>query len=177
MNKIITIFGSSQPVEGDEQYEFAYRLGSELAKNNCSVCTGGYGGIMEAVSKGAVENGGKAIGITLNYVNSKGNKYLTEYFGCDTLFDRVLKLLQYGDGYVVLQGGTGTMLELASLWEFMNKGLIGIKPAVCHSEIWKEIVATMEKQIAEENRRTGLIKHFETVDEIVGYLTDKLRVN
>jgi hypothetical protein len=174
MNKTITVFGSSKPVKGDEQYQLAYMLGSELAKNNFSVCTGGYGGIMEAVSKGAVENGGKAIGITLNYASAKGNKYLTENISCNSLFERVSKLLELGDGYVILQGGTGTMLELAALWEFMNKGLLKIKPAVCHSNMWKEIIAIMEKQLTAENRRADLIKHCETVDEIVKYLADKL---
>ena len=32
------------------------------------------------------------------------------------------------------------------------------KPVACHSEMWKEIVSIMEKQIEKEKRVTGLIK-------------------
>ena len=37
MNKTITVFGSSQPVETDEQYKLAYELGSLLAKSGFDV--------------------------------------------------------------------------------------------------------------------------------------------
>ncbi|PJA98283.1 MAG: DNA-binding protein, partial [Ignavibacteriales bacterium CG_4_9_14_3_um_filter_30_11] len=48
-------------------------------------------------------------------------------------------------GFVVLQGGTGTMLELAVAWEFMNKNMLKEKPIVIHSPMWEEIVSVMEK--------------------------------
>ena len=99
---------------------------------------GGNLGIMEAVSKGAVRNGGKAIGITLDSTGFTSNKYLTEEIICSSLFDRITKLIQYGDGYVILQGGTGTLLELSAVWELMNKDLLAIKPIVCHSACGKK---------------------------------------
>ena len=49
MKKTITVFGSSLPIEEDEQFIFAESLGKELAKNNFNVCSGGFGGIMNAV--------------------------------------------------------------------------------------------------------------------------------
>jgi len=156
MEKIITVFGSSLPVEGDEQFIFAEELGKELAKNNFNVCTGGFGGIMNAVSKGAVLNGCKAIGVTVDLWNAKPSKYLTEEIKCKTLFERIEKLISLGDGYVVLQGGTGTLLELAVVWEFMNKNMLKEKPIVIHSPMWEEIVSVMEKQIIFENRKPDL---------------------
>jgi len=174
MEKIITVFGSSLPVEGDEQFIFAEELGKELAKNNFNVCTGGFGGIMNAVSKGAVLNGCKAIGVTVDLWNAKPSKYLTEEIKCKTLFERIEKLISLGDGYVVLQGGTGTLLELAVVWEFMNKNMLKEKPIVIHSPMWEEIVSVMEKQIVTEKRKTGLVKSFNTVDEIVSFLVKYL---
>lgn len=168
--KVVTIFGSSLPVENDQQYIDAYNIGKLLAQNNVSVCSGGYKGIMEAVSKGSVEAGGEAIGITLDYIKSKGNVYLTKEIKCSTLFDRIEKLIQTGDAYIVLQGGTGTLLELAAVWEFMNKDLLPIKPFVCHSSMWKRIIPIMEKQIAEEKRKTGLTKKFDKTEECVTYV-------
>ena len=174
MQKTITVFGSSIPQHGDEQYSAAEKLGELLALKGFNVCSGGNLGIMEAVSKGAVRNGTKAIGITLESPGFTSNKYLSEEIICSSLFDRITKLIQYGDGYVILQGGTGTLLELSAVWELINKDLIAVKPIVCHSNMWKEIVGVMNNQLRKENRLTDLVKCFNSVEDIVEYLAEKL---
>ena len=83
---------------------------------------------------------------------------------------RITKLLELGDAYVILQGGTGTLLEFAAVWEFANKKLQSPKPIICHSQMWKEIVGVMNNQMTVENRSTDLIKCLDSVDEIVEYL-------
>ena len=60
----ITVFGGSQPKEGDAAYAEAYQLGKLLAEAGHAVLTGGYIGTMEAASKGANEAGGHVIGVT-----------------------------------------------------------------------------------------------------------------
>jgi len=170
MQKTITVFGSSQPVESDEQYKLAYELGVLLAKNGFDVCTGGFFGIMEAVTKGAVENGAEAIGIIVDHWGGAANKFVTREIKCNTLFERINKLIETGDGYVILQGGTGTLLELAAVWEFSNKGLMDHKPIACHSSMWKEIVSIMNKQMKLEGRDDGMVKSFNTVGGIVNFL-------
>ena len=170
MNKTITVFGSSQPVKTDEQYKLAYELGVLLAKSGFDVCTGGFFGIMEAVSKGAVENDGEAIGVTVNNWGPDGNKYLTKEIKCSSLFERINKLIETGDGFVILQGGTGTLLELAAVWELSNKGIMDNKPIACHSSMWEEITSVMNEQMKLEGRDDDLVKSFNTVGEIVNYL-------
>ena len=173
--KTITIFGSSLPKEEDVEFNTAYKLGKILAQNNFNVCTGGYKGIMTAVSQAAAENGAEVIGVTVNNWGVVPNKYLTKEIRCQSLFERITKLVEIGDAYVVLQGGTGTLLELSVVWEFMNKKLLEIKPFACHSKMWMEIVLVMERQIRSEKRKAGLIKPFESVIEIVDYLNECLK--
>lgn len=168
--KIATIFGSSLPEDGEKEFLTAYNLGCLLAKSGFDVFTGGYKGIMEAVSKGAVENGGSATGVTLSYVKSPPNKYLTHQIKCNTLFERIKILIEGADAYVVLQGGTGTLLELAAVWEYMNKNLLDVKPIACHSIMWKEIGSIIDKQLEKEKRVTGLVKYFEDIKELADYL-------
>jgi hypothetical protein len=172
--KFVTVFGSSIPCPGDEEYEIAYKLGKILAHNNINVCSGGFQGIMDAVSKGAVENGSDAIGVTLNIYNVLPSKYLTKEIKCNTLFERLENLIEIGDAYVILQGGTGTLLELSLIWEFMNKNMIEIKPIAGYGKMWSEIVGIMEKQILKEKRKTGLIKCFNDIEICAGYLTGLL---
>lgn len=172
--KFVTVFGSSIPEPGDDEYVSAYRLGEKLARNKINVCSGGFQGIMDAISKGARENGAEAIGVTLDIYNASPSKYLTKQIVTHTLFDRLKNLVEIGDAFVVLQGGTGTMLELALVWEYMNKEIIARKPFAAHSSLWKEIVAAMENQIAKEKRKTGLIKCFDNIDECAEFIIRSL---
>lgn len=175
MSKVITIFGSSFPKAGDEQYNFAYNLGAALAKKGFEICSGGFYGAMEAVSKGALENGAEVYGVTVGLWGSDPNRYITKEIRCKNVFERIEKLMQLGDGFVILQGGTGTLLELAAVWEYVNKGLIDNKPIVCHSSMWKTVVDVMDKQMISENRKPGLVKCFDTIDEIVKYFLIELK--
>ncbi|MDH3268927.1 MAG: LOG family protein [Ignavibacteria bacterium] len=174
MKKIITVFGSSKPVDNEEQYHTAYNLGKQLALSGFDICTGGFNGIMEAASKGAVEGGSEAIGVTVNLWNGRTNKYVTKEIVCDTLFERIDKLIELGDGFVVLQGGTGTLLELAAVWEYFNKGLLDSKPIACYSKIWKTVVSEMNQQMILEGRKFDMVKTFDSIEEISDYLKANL---
>ena len=177
MKKTITVFGSSKPREGDEEYNIAYKLGSLLAKSGLDVCSGGFMGTMEAVSKGANEYGSEVIGVTVDLWGSEPNRFITEEVKCDTLLERVNKLIELGDAFVVLQGGTGTLLEFAAAWELVNKGLMDHKPILCHSSMWQGIISIMNMQMKKEGRETELVKAFESVEEIVGYISSELMPN
>jgi predicted Rossmann-fold nucleotide-binding protein len=43
-------------------------------------------------------------------------------------------------GYVVLEGGTGTLTELAIVWEHVCKNLISPRPVFVVGEFWKPTV-------------------------------------
>ncbi|MDH7605082.1 MAG: LOG family protein, partial [Melioribacter sp.] len=107
--------------------------------------------------------------------NAIPSKYLTREIKCKTLFERLQNLIKYGDAYIVLNGGTGTLVELAVVWELINKNLLNEKPFACHGSMWKEIVNLMEKQIKKENRKTGLIKCFDEIDDCANYIIEKLK--
>jgi hypothetical protein len=173
--KFVTIFGSSIPKPGDVEYETAYILGKILAKEKINVCTGGFQGIMDAASKGAVENGAEAIGVTIEIYHANASKYLTQQIVTKTLFERLKNLMEIGDAYIVLRGGTGTLLELSIVWEYMNKGMMVEKPVACHSQLWEEITSSMEKQIVKEKRKTGLVKCFDKIEDCANYIVLSLK--
>ena len=75
------MYGSSSSVPGDGVYEMGVELGRCLAQAGFGVVNGGYSGLMEAVSAGAVGAGGRAIGVTAPSLfpgRPGGNSYLTE---------------------------------------------------------------------------------------------------
>jgi hypothetical protein len=146
MEKIITVFGSSRPVEGDAEYRDAFEIGLELGKAGFVVCNGGYGGIMSASARGAKEAGGTTIGVTTGQFPKPANRWIDREIRVPKLTDRLMKLIELGDGYVVLKGGTGTLLELAAVWEFINKGLLREKPIVAFGDFWNGVIETLKNE-------------------------------
>lgn len=175
MSYIVTVFGSSVPKEGDEEYEAAYKLGQLLGKANINVCNGGNLGIMDAVSRGANEQGVEVIGITVSTFVVQPTKYLTKEIKCNSLLERIQKLIDFGDAYIVLQGGTGTLLELATVWEFMNKNIMRKKPIVCHSKYWIDIVGIINQQLKREGKGYDLVKSYYDIEECANYIIQKLK--
>ena len=140
--KTVTIFGTSKAVEGDSAYELAYGTGRLLAQAGFSIANGGYSGTMLAAAKGASEASGEVIGVTCTaFKNSRPNKYISREVGTASLDERLDTLIQLGQAYVVLPGGTGTLLELAKVWELKNKGFLKTdKPIILLGGFWKPLV-------------------------------------
>jgi len=139
-SKIVTVFGSSRPRAGDDQYAQAHALGAALAANGFTVCSGGYGGVMEAVSRGAKEAGGRTIAVTARFFRSRANEWIDEEIRVATWQDRLFELVKRGHGYVTCPGGTGTLVELAVVWEMLNKGAMTKKPLVVFGDFWMPVI-------------------------------------
>ena len=138
--KTITVFGSSRPREGHAEYEEARALGGALAEAGFVVCSGGYGGTMEAVSRGAKEAGGCTIGITAEFFAARANRWIDEEVRVKTWHERLFALIERGAGYVACKGGTGTLVELAVVWEMLNKRVMTEKPFVVLGDFWGPIL-------------------------------------
>jgi uncharacterized protein (TIGR00730 family) len=138
--KTVTVFGSSRPGEDDAQYSEARALGVALAGKGFQVCSGGYGGVMEAVSRGASEAGGRSLGVTAEYFRSKANRWVQEEVRVKTWQERLFELIRRGDGFIACPGGTGTLVELAVVWEMLNKGVMRDKPFVVLGEFWRPVI-------------------------------------
>ncbi|MFZ2146189.1 MAG: LOG family protein [Sedimentisphaerales bacterium] len=140
--KIITIFGTGRARAGNETCQLAYEVGRLLAQAGFTIANGGYGGTMSAAAKGAAEAGGEVIGVTCSaFKNSKANKYITREIVTGSLDERLDTLIKLGQCYIVLPGGTGTLLELAKVWELKNKGFLKTdKPIILLGGFWKPLV-------------------------------------
>jgi uncharacterized protein (TIGR00730 family) len=138
--KIVTVFGSSRPRDGEAQYSAAQELGAELAAKGFVVCSGGYGGVMEAVSRGAKETGGRTLGITSKFFKVRANKWVDEEIRVKTWQERLFELVKRGHGYVTCRGGTGTLVELAVVWEMLNKGAMARRPLVVLGDFWQPVI-------------------------------------
>lgn len=140
--KTVTIFGSGRVGKSNSAYNLAYQVGKLLAGEGFVIANGGYGGTMLAAAEGATEAGGEVIGVTCSaFKQSSANEYVTREIVTASLDERLDTLIKLGQGYIVLPGGTGTLLELAKVWELKNKGFIKPdKPVILVGGFWKPLV-------------------------------------
>ncbi len=129
-------------------------LGSALAALGFRVCTGGYCGVMEAASRGAKESGGRTLAVTAKFFRAGTNVWVDEEVAVDTWQERLFELIRVGHGFVACKGGTGTMAELAVVWEMLNKGVMSGKPFVALGDFWTPIIERVrEVEMAHGSRR------------------------
>src|ERR1700730_4071348 len=150
---IVSVFGSSRPRENDSEYTQARQLGRALAKKGFAICTGAYGGTMEAVSRGTKEAGGKTYGVTAEFFSgAKANQWVDVEVRVKTWQDRLFEIIRLGDAFVACKGGTGTLAELAVAWEMMNKSVMPTKPFVALGEFWQPILdCVQEVEVRQKN--------------------------
>jgi hypothetical protein len=84
------------------------------------ICSGGGPGIMEAANRGAIEAGGKSIGLSIELPREQfANPYISRElsFNFHYFFMRKLWFAQVAKALIVFPGGFGTMDEL---WEMLT---------------------------------------------------------
>ncbi len=149
MNRtIVTIFGSGLCEPETTAYRHAHDLGAAIARAGWTICNGGYGGTMEAAARGAVEAGGHTIGVTCQIFGRRGpNAFIRQDVPTFDLMTRLDTLVRLGRAYVVLPGGTGTLVELALVWELLNKSLLRRRaPLILFGECWSPVVDVIARE-------------------------------
>lgn len=157
--KIVTIFGTGRAQRDDATYALAMEMGRLLAQAGFTIANGGYGGTMLAAAKGATEAGGQVIGVTCSaFKSSKANEYVTREMVTASLDERLDTLIRLGRAYVVLPGGTGTLLELAKVWELKNKGFLKPdKPIILLGGFWEPVIELVASDDPDSGRYVKLV--------------------
>lgn len=125
INNICVYCASSNKV-ADIYCNTAYELGALLAKEGITVVTGAGGiGLMRKVEDGALENGGKAIGVIPKFMVEHGWHHtgLTELHITDSMHERKQTMANLSDAVIALPGGCGTIEELSEIITWKQLGL------------------------------------------------------
>ncbi len=90
-----------------------------VASAGFALASGGYGGSMEAASRGARNAGGLVIGVTapnLFESRSGANAYVDVELPAPTLTGRIERMLEMSRAVLALPGGLGTLTEIMVAW-------------------------------------------------------------
>ncbi len=168
----VAVFGSSEPRSGDPLYERAYRVGGLLGRAAYRVVTGGYGGVMEAASRGATDAGGLTLGVTCEtFAPRKPNAYLTHEIRTADLFERTRELVQRSQAFVVLPGKAGTLAELAFLWALHRAGCLERRPVILLGEDWRKLTRDLEQRGLLDPQQLEITHAVDSDDELMTILT------
>jgi uncharacterized protein (TIGR00725 family) len=177
MIKHVTVFGGSRPSQ--KEYDQALRLGRLLAEAGFAVLTGGYIGVMEAVSRGAAEAGGHVIGVTCEEIENwrpvKANGWLKEERKVARLRDRLFGLIEGCDAAIALPGGPGTLTEIAVMWNHLLTQAILPRKLILVGPGWRETFDAFYRALGEytpEDQRQWLL-FAENVDDAARMLKDE----
>jgi len=174
MSKQIAVFGASRTPPDHPDYLAAVECGSLLAVAGFGVATGGYGGLMEAVSRGAAQSGGHVVGVTAPALFPSrigANQYVAEERPARSLADRIHDMLSTSAGAIALQGSIGTMTELMVAW---NDAFIATldgsptRPVVAVGPVWAEFVSDIGQRLETDMSLVTCVPDVDTaVAEIV----------
>lgn len=139
---IVAVFGSSTLQETDPAWREARDLGSALARRGLATMTGGYGGAMAAVSRGAHEAGGHVIGVTVEIFERRGpvNPWVRERVHTPDLFERLRHIVHSADAFVVVAGSIGTLTELFLAWTLLAVNGRPRVPLVVLGDHWPSLL-------------------------------------
>jgi predicted Rossmann-fold nucleotide-binding protein len=129
---------------------------------------------MEASARGAAEAGGHTIGITLKGVPANANPFIKEVIQADSLYHRLRLLLEKGRAFIILPGGTGTLVELALCLELQLKGMMSPKPIILLGSFWKDVLNTLQEEAKFQNPfKPNNINDFTNATLIATYSIDE----
>ena len=92
-------------------YNLAYEVGREVALQGAILITGGLGGVMEAASRGAKEQGGLVVGIIPQDEKRYANSFCDIVISTGLGYSRNFVTAYSGDAVIVIGGGVGTAIE------------------------------------------------------------------
>ncbi len=144
--KNIAFFGDANISETDETYKAAFDVAEALGKDGYVIVDGGGPGVMEAATSGAAKGGGKTISVTFDPVNAPG--YEGKYIGnvTDTeivttnYIERMFKLMEYSDVFIIFKGGSGTISEFGAAWVLAKLYFGHHKPFILFGDFWIPII-------------------------------------
>lgn len=150
--KSVTFFGSARLKPSNRYYKKAERIGAMLAAEGYSVVTGGGPGIMEAGNKGAYENGGKSLGLTIELpMEQNVNPYVTDHVPFYYFFTRKVLLTFSAEAYCYFPGGFGTLDEFFEILTLVQTNKVKQVPIILvGSEFWSPLDDFITEHLYEE---------------------------
>jgi uncharacterized protein (TIGR00725 family) len=178
--KRVAFFGDGMAQKSDEHYQLAFETAKLLAKNNYIIVDGGGPGVMEAATLGAKEAGGEVELVVIdpqknpeNYegINKKNESLANKIYITQNYEERMDKLVEVADAYVIFKGGSGTLSEAGLVWEMAKFEYGHQEPLIFVGKEWEAVVKSIVENMGFENKEKRVVTTVETAEEVLKALT------
>jgi uncharacterized protein (TIGR00730 family) len=151
--KNIAFFGDADVDEKNSAYQDAFEVAKLVAGKGYTIVNGGGPGVMYAATKGAEAAGGETLSVTFYPHEATGfeGKYLRNLtdkeIKTQNYIERMFKLIEHGDLFVIFRGGTGTMSEFATVWVLAKLYYGHHKPFILFGDFWADIIEVIRRKM------------------------------
>jgi uncharacterized protein (TIGR00725 family) len=122
----ILVIGYNSDHCTEHAYKIAYEVWEEVALQGAILITGGLGGVIEAASKGARDQGGLVVGIIPQDEKRYANAFCDVVISTGLGHSRNFATAYSGDAVIVVGGGVGTAIEAGVAYQ-KGKPIIAIR--------------------------------------------------
>ncbi|MBI2039926.1 LOG family protein [Candidatus Microgenomates bacterium] len=174
----VAIFGFADAPVNSNLYKDAFNVAKILAQTGYLVVNGGGPGVMRAATEGAHAVGGKVTGVTfypkeiIRYEGKDPQNQVDEEVITQNYVERTLRLLERGQVYVVLNGGTGTISEFGMAWGLARLYFGHHKPLILYGNFWHEIIEAFKKNMHLREGDLSVFKIVNSPHEVLVAITE-----
>ena len=147
----ITVYLGSYDGNDDSLRDAVRELGEWIGKSGNALVYGGSKiGLMGVLAESVIKSGGKATGVEPGFFIDKVLQYdeLTELIVTENMSDRKAKMIELGDAFIALPGGTGTLVEIGEIMSSVSLGLIKAPCIVYnHNGYYDDLRAQLGKMV------------------------------
>lgn len=171
--KNIAFLGYSEADPKSKLYQQVFDVASVVAKNGYTIVNGGGPGVMRASTEGAHYGGGRAIGITFfpkdatHFEGHDPDNRVDELVETKNYLERTLKLLEYGDIYIIFNGGTGTISEFGMAWGLARLYFGHHKPFILFGDFWYSILEAFAQNMLLREEELQVYKIVTKIQDVV----------
>jgi len=171
--KNVAFFGDANISETDETYKAAFDVAEASAKEGYVIVDGGGPGVMKAATSGAVKGGGKTISVTFDPVNAPGyeGKYIENVTDTEIVttnyIERMFKLMEYGDVFIIFKGGSGTISEFGAAWVLAKLYYGHHKPFILFGEFWTEVIDVLRRNMNIDSNEYSVFEICKDKEEVL----------
>jgi uncharacterized protein (TIGR00725 family) len=148
----VAFFGYADAKPKSELYQRVYKTAQLLAGKDFTIVNGGGPGVMDASTKGAESVDGDTVAVTFYPEDAPGfeGRYVANVVDREIVtgnyIERMFKLLEVADIYIIFKGGTGTVSEFATAWALSRLYYGHHKPFLLYGDFWREVMDLLRKE-------------------------------
>lgn len=171
--KNIAFFGDAGVKRDDPLYKKAFDVAKILAKEGYTIVNGGGPGVMDASTQGAEEVGGETLTVTFYPENAPG--FEGRYVGnipdreivTTNYIERMFKLLEHADMFIIFKGGSGTMSEFGTAWVLAKLYHGHHKPFILYGKFWHEVIKVLKENLNIDSQELDVFKIVEKKKDVI----------